>query len=407
MMLWRVVLLTLLVVQNCQAKDWSYTPYRDQKAAGPDQWHLVDANCLQQGTQSPINAVFKEAVIWPNSFPDPNLTVAAPKECMKAQFVVNRHTTEVNFGETCPGSFDLTWKGKKFSLLQFHWHSPAEHTLDGKHYAMEVHHVYIAADKQLLVMGIFMDADKPLAERCKYASMSDIAECHRAQWFDTLLRQRFPHPPYTPGGVRTLEASPIHNPFTEFIPPMDKHYYHYSGSLTTPGCGPNVEWILNPTPVKIFDSSLTLYRNMINSVPQNRLFPNPAVNEEFANAPFSWNAEQGTNNRPVQPLRGKDNPIRELYKVHVNLPSKPSGAHAVASLVPGPWMPTSQASSAYNGTVVIAGFLLALFFLSVFLAARGALLRKASMRQVANCQAGVALADTQQDLMERPSIGEA
>jgi carbonic anhydrase len=396
----------LLVVQNCKAgKDWTYTLNEDhEKEAGPTKWHEVDEACAQVGTQSPIDATFKKAVIWPASFPNPNFTVAPPAECGKAHYMVTRHTTQVDFAATCPKSFEITWKGKTFKLLQFHWHSPAEHTVDGKYYAMEVHYVYISDDKQLVVVGVFMDADKTLPEKCKYAQMKDIEECHRANFFDTLLRTRIPQPPYPAGGVQTLEPSPLHNPYHEFIPPIDKYYFHYSGSLTTPGCGP-VEWILVPTPVKIFDSSLTLYRNMINAVPNKRLHPKPDINKLFNDADFPWDEEHGVNNRPVQPLRGKDNPIREFYKVYVkNGGSRP---HALASYAPGSMFATPEASPVYNGTTVLAGVVLAMLFVVVFFAGRATALRNAKARKVAFLDAGVALADARRDTTEGAALAEA
>ncbi|MYE07114.1 MAG: carbonic anhydrase family protein [Chloroflexi bacterium] len=40
-----------------------------------------------------------------------------------------------------------------YGLLQFHWHTPAEHTIEGDEFAAEVHFVHVNEDDQLLVVG--------------------------------------------------------------------------------------------------------------------------------------------------------------------------------------------------------------------------------------------------------------
>ena len=40
-----------------------------------------------------------------------------------------------------PGSY-TNWKSKRYELIQFHFHSPSEHLIKGKHYGMELHLVY-------------------------------------------------------------------------------------------------------------------------------------------------------------------------------------------------------------------------------------------------------------------------
>jgi carbonic anhydrase len=70
-----------------------------------------------------------------------------------------------------PGAGSLTVDGHTYNLLQFHYHTPAEHTVDHKHAPMEVHFVFVDAKKNagepdsLLVVGAWMvegKADKDL-----------------------------------------------------------------------------------------------------------------------------------------------------------------------------------------------------------------------------------------------------
>ncbi|MBK6427844.1 MAG: carbonic anhydrase family protein [Blastocatellia bacterium] len=37
--------------------------------------------------------------------------------------------------------------------MQFHFHGPSEHTVNGKSFPMEMHLVHVSADKKLAVIG--------------------------------------------------------------------------------------------------------------------------------------------------------------------------------------------------------------------------------------------------------------
>jgi hypothetical protein len=49
---------------------------------------------------------------------------------------------------------DAIIRGRHFKLLQFHFHAESEHTLDGKHFPLEGHFVFRAADGRLAVVGV-------------------------------------------------------------------------------------------------------------------------------------------------------------------------------------------------------------------------------------------------------------
>ena len=59
----------------------------------------------------------------------------------------NGHTVEIS------PSLDayVFYDGKKFKLLQFHFHTPSENRLDGDAFASEVHLVHQANDGSLMV----------------------------------------------------------------------------------------------------------------------------------------------------------------------------------------------------------------------------------------------------------------
>lgn len=47
--------------------------------------------------------------------------------------------------------------GERFELLQFHFHGPSEHTIDGKRFALENHFVHKSAAGRLAVLGVFIN----------------------------------------------------------------------------------------------------------------------------------------------------------------------------------------------------------------------------------------------------------
>merc|ERR1712086_1094400 len=115
-------------------------------------------------------------------------------------------------------------------------------------------------------------------------------------------------------GFKHMDVVANVNPIAGFIPAMDTHFYYYNGSFTTPACNTGVVWILNPTPVTIFDSSLQFYRKLIDSYPGNRLYIPPSFN--WSSPPsFAWNFALGNNNRPLQAISNEAGFLREFFIV--------------------------------------------------------------------------------------------
>lgn len=57
-----------------------------------------------------------------------------------------------------PEGVDYYLAGQRHRLLQFHFHTPSEHTLDGKHLAMEAHLVHKNLETgNLAVLGVFIE----------------------------------------------------------------------------------------------------------------------------------------------------------------------------------------------------------------------------------------------------------
>ncbi|MGH4015972.1 MAG: carbonic anhydrase family protein [Pseudonocardiaceae bacterium] len=115
------------------------------------------------------------------------------------------------------GAASLTLEGVRYSLLQFHWHTPSEHEIEGRKTPLEMHLVHRRADGALLVIGVFME------------------QGHANRPIDPIFRELPEHPGATHviSGVRLMR-----------LLPERRESFRYSGSLTTPPFTEGVQFIV-------------------------------------------------------------------------------------------------------------------------------------------------------------------
>jgi carbonic anhydrase len=214
------------------AHAWGYTG-----SHGPEHWGDINATCTG-AQQSPI---------------DITTTAATDAEIDKIDFnyksstlsiVNNGHTIQANIA---PGS-SIKVADKTYELLQFHFHSPSEHTTDGQSHDMEVHLVHKAADGALAVVGVMLD---------------------KAKANDTLapIWNNMPSKP----GTNDIKGATI--AAADLLPKKTDDFYHYMGSLTTPPCTEVVSWFVMKDGITVSDKQVAKFVDTV-----------------------------GTNARPVQPL---------------------------------------------------------------------------------------------------------
>eukprot|EP00419_Tripos_fusus_P052732 CAMPEP_0172805632 /NCGR_PEP_ID=MMETSP1075-20121228/5862_1 /TAXON_ID=2916 /ORGANISM="Ceratium fusus, Strain PA161109" /LENGTH=392 /DNA_ID=CAMNT_0013644325 /DNA_START=83 /DNA_END=1261 /DNA_ORIENTATION=- len=307
-------------------EQWQYEPTAgcaleppEKQRCGPDEWHLIPAfkACAEQGTQSPIDLELANITAVPMEWQLPNPLRLTSGKCDKLEFELNEHTDEVMFDATCKDRFSVPFIAspsnateKMFYLNQFHYHSPSEHTLDGKYFPMEVHHVHHAQDGQALVIAVLIAEGEP----------QNPEEEKRAN-FLTAVQSLMPHAFKLPeerlreGNVWTMLVEHSHalNAYTDFID-MSGGYFYYDGSFTTPPCTHGTHWIILRKPVKVPTLTISSYRAEINSNPYNQLTAHDNAFPFHADAGnVTWNKSLGDNIRATQPLQGVNNPRRQLY----------------------------------------------------------------------------------------------
>ena len=193
---------------------WSYSG-----EDGPEHWGSLSpvyAACGQGHSQSPVDlgaSVTDGKISMELDYKTTSLMIAHHE--LVDDIIDNGHTIQIT---AQPGS-SLKLGDKVYQLKQFHFHTPSEHTLDGKHLPMEMHMVHQSDDSRLAVVGVLIEEG---------AANKNIAKI-------------IPYLPNTPGESNHLADVHIE---LNFQIPANREAYHYSGSLTTPPCSENVEWLV-------------------------------------------------------------------------------------------------------------------------------------------------------------------
>lgn len=194
------------------AVHWSY-----QGEAGPDHWGELNADyaaCAAGVTQSPIDLVAVSGEDLPDivfNYGESHLNI-----------LNNGHTVQVNYDE---GS-SIMVNGVQYNLLQFHFHTGSEHTIDGKQYPLELHLVHRNAEGGLAVVGVMA------TEGTENPAFADILA----------------HAPAEETAAAVVESVMV---AAESLLPAERLYYAYEGSLTTPPCSEGVKWHVLTTPIEM------------------------------------------------------------------------------------------------------------------------------------------------------------
>ena len=203
---------------------------------GPDEWGSMDPEwilCAEGLEQSPIDLANTTEIELPgvqiDTPSDQEVEVLNQEGVIEA--LDNGHTIQINTktAET------MTVGDKTYALVQFHFHAPSEHTVDGEHFPMEMHFVHQADDGALSVVGLL------------------IEEGAHNPGIGPLWAQLAEAP-----GTATTVQIPAH--FAENIFSGEATgVYHYDGSLTTPPCSEGVKWYVRRTPTQFSKDQIAAF----------------------------------------------------------------------------------------------------------------------------------------------------
>ena len=227
------------------ATQWDYEEH------GPATWGSLSpafVACAEGHSQSPIDITNAEASTEPAiraSYKPASLRIV--HNIHSADVVNTGHSVQVNF----PQGDSLTIGDTTYSLVQFHFHGPSEHSVNGKHFPMEMHLVHTSADKRLAVVGVLIEEGA----------------------FNKAFEPIFTNLPNKRGVETHLEHVTVD---VQMLLPRNTSSYRYDGSLTTPPCSEGVKWIVLKHPVQVSAGQVKAFGAIV------------------------W-----SNNRPAQPLHGR------------------------------------------------------------------------------------------------------
>lgn len=212
---------------------WSYSA-----EGGPEGWAAltpVYAACGSGKIQSPINLISKAGkgnTAWKMEYKTTKLNIAHNEHV--EELINNGHTIQI----TPQDGSSITYAGKQYQLKQFHFHTPSEHTLNGKHAPMEIHLVHQSDDNSLAVIGVMVQEGKMNTN------------------FDNLIK----HLPNAVGEKLTHDSVDID---IAVHVPKNLFAYHYIGSLTTPPCTENVQWLVLRDPISMSKEQITAFSSRL------------------------------------------------------------------------------------------------------------------------------------------------
>lgn len=205
---------------------------------GPAHWAELDQKFETCGTgqaQSPIDIPAETGSGAPR--------IAFNYVSGPATVINNGHTIEAKVAKGSTVEID----GRTYDLIQFHFHTPSENTVDGLHYPMETHFVHADKSGKLAVVSVMVKAGTK--------SLIDA----------------LPKPEKAGLMVQTeSEIDPVS------LIPSDRRHYAFKGSLTTPPCSENVTWVVMKRPATADVATIARMKAIL-----------------------------GANNRPVNPLNGR------------------------------------------------------------------------------------------------------
>jgi carbonic anhydrase len=219
------------------AVHWGYSGHE-----GPEHWGELSekyALCGSGKNQSPIDIA--------NTIEANLETIQFDYTSSALDIINNGHAIQINYAA---GS-QITLEGNTYKLLQYHFHTPSENTIQGKYYPMEAHFVHADTDGNLAVIGVMFKEGK---------ENSQIAKIWK-------------HMPASSGKTYTDSSTKIK---AMDLMPTDKGYYRFNGSLTTPPCLEGVKWMVMKDALEVSDAQVKKYNKAMHGDTNRSIQPTNA-----------------------------------------------------------------------------------------------------------------------------------
>jgi carbonic anhydrase len=238
---------------------WNHNP---ASPIGPNHWGTIGYPVCGTGTgQSPVN-IDTRAVTRLNG---PPLLIKYDRSELAIENT--GHVVEVPI----PAGLTDTLRigNDTYQLVQYHFHAPGEHEINGRLANVEAHFVHQNSQGDTAVVGVFFRSGaypNPLLDKILFSAPVTagdeviVGEANPAELFPGIGR----------AAKRHLDVG---------------SFYTYGGSLTTPGCTEGVRWFVLGDGGHVSPAAVRRFHFVISRFPNYGGYPN--------------------NNRPVQPLNGR------------------------------------------------------------------------------------------------------
>lgn len=144
----------------------------------------------------------------------------------------NGHTVQANIA----GSNSIEIGGRRYDLLQFHFHRPSEERINGRQYDMVIHLVHKDPEGRLAVVAVMLEQGR-------------AQPAIQMVWNSLPLEKNLDNPAPVPLDLNLLL-------------PEDRRYFTYMGSLTTPPCSEGVLWMVMKQPVPVSPEQVGIFARL-------------------------------------------------------------------------------------------------------------------------------------------------
>ncbi|WP_336986604.1 carbonic anhydrase family protein [Altererythrobacter aquiaggeris] len=193
-----LAMITMAISPVASAKDWTFGD-----GQMPERWSLINSDyalCDSGLMQSPIDLGNANAI--------GNVSLSTNYGSTTGQVKLGTEKVQVDF----PAGMGMMSGDKAFALIQVHFHTPAEHAIDGKRHPLVGHFVHATEAGELGVLGIMFEEGEA------NPALQTIIDASAA-------------------GDGTDVSFDIND-----MLPDDISVFRYMGSLTTPPCSEGVNW---------------------------------------------------------------------------------------------------------------------------------------------------------------------
>ncbi|XP_029035129.2 carbonic anhydrase 1 isoform X2 [Osmia bicornis bicornis] len=220
--------------------DWTYSGEH-----GPEHWPGL---CTIGKKQSPINVVTEDAVKTDLG----KLKFIRYSFAFSVEVTNNGHSVKIQL-DGAPIHLEGANLPNSYILEQMHFHWPAEHTIDENRDVLELHFVHYSNKYNNTSMAAQYDKGIAVVATLFELSNEDNMDIMPIIKATELVSKGV-------GKTTELKGTKV-IPFL-FLPKDHTTYYHYDGSLTTPGCQESVMWFILSEKLSISEPQLNVFKNV-------------------------------------------------------------------------------------------------------------------------------------------------